>query len=80
MNDQPAIDARTSPSTVWKLVEHLTGDDLVAWRMADLPGRLSAEERNLTEPFPFVPEMITLLTLFWGEPASVSAARKRERS
>ena len=53
MNDPSPVDARTSPAAVWKLVEHLKGDDLVAWRMADLPGRRSAEERNLTEPFPF---------------------------
>jgi len=52
MNEPLPIDARTSPSTVW-MVEHLKGDDLVAWRMADLPGRRSAEERNLIEPFPF---------------------------
>ena len=48
MNDPSPVDARTSPSTVWKLVEHLKGDELVAWRMADLSGRLSAEDRNLT--------------------------------
>lgn len=53
MADAPETDARTSPSAVWKMVEHLKGDELVAWRMADLPGRRSAEERNLTEPFPF---------------------------
>jgi phenylpropionate dioxygenase-like ring-hydroxylating dioxygenase large terminal subunit len=53
MADEPMTDARTSPSAVWKMVEHLKGEDLIAWRMADLPGRASAEERNLTEPFPF---------------------------
>ncbi len=40
MADDPT-DARMSPSSVWKMVEHLKGDDLVAWRMADVPGRAS---------------------------------------
>ncbi len=47
-----AADARTSPSAVWRLLESMKGEELAAWRIADVPGRASAEERNLTEPFP----------------------------
>jgi phenylpropionate dioxygenase-like ring-hydroxylating dioxygenase large terminal subunit len=53
MPNDLTTDARTTPSAVWKMVEHLRGDELAAWRMADLPNRRPAEERNLTEPFPF---------------------------
>src|SRR5262249_47971167 len=53
MADQDVIDARTSPAAVHSALEHLKGDELIAWRMADLPRRLSADERNLVEPFPF---------------------------
>lgn len=53
MPDQLVTDARTAPSAVWKMVEHLKGDELAAWRMADLPNRRSPEDRNLIEPFPF---------------------------
>ena len=47
------VDARTSPAAVWRVLEHLKGDDLTAWRVADVTGRPSPEERRLTEPFPF---------------------------
>lgn len=53
MLDDNVTDARTSPAAVWKMVEHLKGEALNAWRVADIPNRRSAEERNLTEPFPF---------------------------
>jgi phenylpropionate dioxygenase-like ring-hydroxylating dioxygenase large terminal subunit len=51
---EPAIaDARTTPAAVWTKLEGLKGEALTEWRMADLPGRPSAAERNLDEPFPF---------------------------
>ncbi len=31
----------------------MKGEELAAWRIADLPNRPTAEERNLKEPFPF---------------------------
>ena len=53
MLNESVADARMSPAAVWKMVEHLKGEALVAWRMADIAHRRSAEERNLSEPFPF---------------------------
>lgn len=53
MTDQKPTDARTSPAAVWKVLEHLKGDALAAWRMADVPGRASVAERKLDEPYPF---------------------------
>src|SRR5579859_6561668 len=53
MPDTIVSDARTSPAAVWRVLENLKGDDLAAWRMADVPGRPSATERGLDEPFPF---------------------------
>ena len=34
-----STDARTSPSMVWSILENLKGDDLAAWRMADIANR-----------------------------------------
>ncbi|MGJ3627878.1 hypothetical protein AB5I41_14500 [Sphingomonas sp. MMS24-JH45] len=31
----------------------LKGEELVAWRLADVPDRPSADERNLPDEFPF---------------------------
>ncbi len=53
MPDAALTDARTTPAAVWTKLAGLKGDELTAWRTADLPNRPSAEERNLTEPFPF---------------------------
>jgi len=53
MPDDQVIDARTTPPAVWSVLEGLKGDALTAWRMADVPNRRSAVERNLTEDFPF---------------------------
>ena len=52
MPDSSLNDARTTPAAVWSALEHLKGDDLIAWRVADVPNRPSAEERNLTEGYP----------------------------
>jgi phenylpropionate dioxygenase-like ring-hydroxylating dioxygenase large terminal subunit len=46
-------DARSSPSAVWKMLENLKGEELTAWRMAEVKNRATAAERNLLEPFPF---------------------------
>ncbi len=35
-----------------KHLEDLSGDELIAWRMADMPDRPSADERNLPDEFP----------------------------
>lgn len=53
MPDTAVTDARTSPAAVWRMLENLKGDDLIAWRMADVPNRPSAAERRLAEPFAF---------------------------
>jgi 3-ketosteroid 9alpha-monooxygenase subunit A len=39
-------------SATRKHLESLRGDDLMAWRVADLPGRRSADERNFPADFP----------------------------
>jgi phenylpropionate dioxygenase-like ring-hydroxylating dioxygenase large terminal subunit len=53
MPDTALIDARTTPAAVWTLLAGLKGDELNAWRTADVPNRPSAAERRLDEPFPF---------------------------
>jgi 3-ketosteroid 9alpha-monooxygenase subunit A len=54
MSEQnPGTDARTPPTAAWAYVEKLRGDDLKAWRMADVPDRASPDERNLLTEFPF---------------------------
>ena len=53
MPDQNLTDARTTPAAVWTKLEALKGDDLIAWRTADVPGRPSADERKLDDRFPF---------------------------
>src|SRR5471030_77422 len=52
MPSNTLADAHTAPAAVWSALEHLKGDDLIAWRVADVPNRPSAEERNLTEGYP----------------------------
>jgi 3-ketosteroid 9alpha-monooxygenase subunit A len=46
-------DARTPPSEIWKRLEELKGDALAAWRVADVPDRPSADERQLPDEYPF---------------------------
>ncbi len=53
MPDQALIDARTSPAAVWTKLEALKGDDLIAWRTADVPDRPSPADRKLDGRFPF---------------------------
>jgi phenylpropionate dioxygenase-like ring-hydroxylating dioxygenase large terminal subunit len=53
MPDTAMPDARTTPAAVWTKLEALKGDDLAAWRTADIPGRPSADERGLDDRFPF---------------------------
>ena len=53
MTDE-TLDARTPPVAVWQLLENLMGEDLTAWRMAEVENRGSIEERNLDGlPLPF---------------------------
>jgi 3-ketosteroid 9alpha-monooxygenase subunit A len=49
----PAPDARTPPTAAWAMIEKLRGEELKAWRMADVPDRASPDERNLRHDFPF---------------------------
>ena len=51
--NKPAGDARTAPVAVWQILEKLKGQDLLDWRLADVKGRASIEERNLDIGFPF---------------------------
>ena len=53
MPDQIVTDARTTPAAVWTKLEALKGDDLIAWRTADVPNRPSPEDRKLDQAFPF---------------------------
>jgi phenylpropionate dioxygenase-like ring-hydroxylating dioxygenase large terminal subunit len=53
MNDQTLVDARTAPVAVWAMLKALKGDDLKAWRLADVANRASVKERNLDIPFPY---------------------------
>lgn len=53
-NTQPAAnDARTAPVAVWQMLEKLKGDELRAWRIADLPNCPGAAERGIDLPMPF---------------------------
>jgi nitrite reductase/ring-hydroxylating ferredoxin subunit len=53
MPDTVMTDARTTPAAVWTKLAELKGDDLNAWRTAEVPGRPSADERLLDKGFPF---------------------------
>jgi 3-ketosteroid 9alpha-monooxygenase subunit A len=53
MSYEAITDARTSPSAVWRMLENLKGEELTAWRTAEVKNRATAAERNLVEPFPF---------------------------
>ncbi len=48
-----AIDARTPRSPIWNQLEGLRGEELAAWRLADVPDRPSADDRNLQNEYPF---------------------------
>jgi hypothetical protein len=37
MPDTALTDARTTPAAVWTKLEGLKGEELAAWRIADLP-------------------------------------------
>ncbi len=50
---QAASDARTPPVAVWQVLEKMTREELAAWRVADLAGRPTPQERNLDQGFPF---------------------------
>lgn len=46
-------DARTAPVATQQVLGKMTKAELEAWRIADLPGRPSAAERNLENGYPF---------------------------
>ncbi len=48
-----ATDARTAPVAVWQVLEKMSKEELLEWRMAEPTGRASAAERNLDIGFPF---------------------------
>jgi len=50
---KPILDARTPPTAAWAVIEKLRGEELKAWRMADVPGLPSADDRNFRHDFPF---------------------------
>ena len=52
-DQKAATDARTAPVAVWQILEKLRGQDLIDWRLAEVTGRASIEERNLDIGFPF---------------------------
>jgi len=54
MADQPdPASARTPPPAVWYYLENLKGEERLAWRLADVKDRPSADERNLPHEYPF---------------------------
>jgi phenylpropionate dioxygenase-like ring-hydroxylating dioxygenase large terminal subunit len=53
MPDTVMLDARTSPAAVWTKLEALKGEELIAWRTAEVPNRPTADERKLDTVFPF---------------------------
>ena len=46
-------DANTPLPAVWHYLANLKGTDRVAWRLADIPDRPSADERKLPTDYPF---------------------------
>jgi 3-ketosteroid 9alpha-monooxygenase subunit A len=50
---EAASDARTAPVAVWQVLEKMTKEEREAWRVADIPNRPTAEQRNLDIGFPF---------------------------
>lgn len=53
MGHAETIDARVPPVAVWQVLAKLRGQDLLDWRLAEPAQRLSPEERNLPDEFPF---------------------------
>jgi phenylpropionate dioxygenase-like ring-hydroxylating dioxygenase large terminal subunit len=47
------VDSRTSPVAVWAVLEKLKGDELSAWRTAEVHNRPTPAERNLDLPFAY---------------------------
>lgn len=48
-----ATDARTPPVAVWQVIDRMSKEELVAWRMEEPRNRPSIAERNLDIGFPF---------------------------
>lgn len=53
MTDNQATDARTPPVLVWQLLSALKGDELKAWRLAEVTNRSPIADRRLDIPIPF---------------------------
>jgi phenylpropionate dioxygenase-like ring-hydroxylating dioxygenase large terminal subunit len=47
-----ATDARTAPVAVWRVLENMSKEELVAWRLAEVDNRATVDERNLDTPYP----------------------------
>lgn len=48
-----ATDARTAPVAVWRLLEAMSQEERIAWRIAPIDNAPTAAERNLDIGFPF---------------------------
>ena len=49
----PAGDARTAPVAVWQVLEKMSKEELVEWRMAEVTNRAPIADRNLDMPFAY---------------------------
>ncbi|NNE56660.1 MAG: aromatic ring-hydroxylating dioxygenase subunit alpha [Hellea sp.] len=52
-NMTAATDARTAPVAVWQVLEKLSKEELIEWRVKPIANKLSVQERNLDIGFPF---------------------------
>lgn len=54
MDQQSAQDARTAPVAVWNILEKMTPEQKVVWRIADVTGNPASKERGTEDlPFPY---------------------------
>ena len=51
--DANATDARTAPVAVWSVLEKMSKEERVKWRVAELDDRRPVEERSLDVGFAF---------------------------
>lgn len=53
VDQEVATDARTAPVAVWQILENMSKEERLAWRVADLEHKPSLESRNLDLGFAF---------------------------